>query len=248
MQVSAVSALAAVVLAFGCGGGGGAGTGAAASAVSEEDAAADGDSDGDAAEADGDAGAAEEATSLSLVAAEADAARPAPRVLATAASPFELDAPDGAKRNCDRETYRMPLDAKLELRGAQAASGRAVVNVALRNVGPSAVCIYSHIQTHELQSDWLRIQYSDGDKYHHVPRAVALDDARDKSYPVSLLLAPGETLWTSIDLDQWAKRQRNGAEAIPAGSLYTEAIYDTTGRTDVWAGRLVSPPFELKVK
>lgn len=244
MQVSPLSAvLFASLVALGCGGGA-AGTAAAAGSDEEqasheldEQAAADaGDRDG----ADAGAAAASEV-------APAEAARTAPRVLATRASPYELDVPDGAKRGCDRERYRAPAEAKLELRAVQAASGRAVVNVALRNAGPSAVCITSHIQTHELQSDWLRLQYSDGAKYHHVPRVLELNDARDKSAPFSVLLAPGATLWTSIDLDQWAQRSRNGAEPLPAGSLYAEAIYDTTGRTDVWAGRLVSAPFELKV-
>lgn len=243
MQVSRSSSrwglalgLASSLVAVGCGGGAGA---AAAGEEAADLAALEAETD----EAGGLSG-------LSGASDAGSAAQPtaAPRVLATTASPFELDIPDGAKRNCEREHYRAPLDAKLELRGSQAAAGRAVVSVSLHNAGPSAVCITTHIQTHELQSDWLRVQYSDGDTYHHIPRVIELNDARDKSYPVSLLLAPGETLWTSIDLDQWAGRARNGAAPIPAGSLYTQVVYDTSDETDVWAGRLVSPPFELKVK
>lgn len=247
MQVSPLAAvLFASLVALGCGGGA-AGT-AAAAGSDEEQASHDVDEQAAADAGDRDvADAGATAAAAASEAAPAEAARTAPRVLATHASPYELDVPDGAKRGCDRERYRAPADAKLELRAMQAASGRAVVNVALRNAGSSAVCIYSHIQTHELQSDWLRLQYSDGARYHHVPRVIELDDARDKSAPFSVLLAPGATLWTSIDLEQWAERSRNGAEPLPAGSLHAEAIYDTTGRTDVWAGRLVSAPFELKV-
>lgn len=242
MQVSLSAVLFASLVALGCGGGA-AGT---AAAVGSDEEPAGHDVDEQAAADGGDAAADAGAAAASEVAL-AEAARTAPRVLATRASPYELDVPDGAKRGCDRERYRAPADAKLELRAVQAASGRAIVNVALHNAGPSAVCITSHIQTHELQSDWLRLQYSDGAKYHYVPRVLELNDARDKSAPFSVLLAPGATLWTSIDLDQWAQRPRNGAEPLPAGSLYAEATYDTTGRTDVWAGRLVSAPFQLRV-
>lgn len=244
MQVSPLAAvLFASLVALGCGGGA---AGTASAARSDEEQASH-EVDEQAAADAGDPDVADAGAAAPAEVPPAEAARAAPRVLATHASPYELDVPDGAKRGCDRERYRAPADAKLELRAMQAASGRAVVNVALRNAGPSAVCIYSHIQTHELQSDWLRLQYSGGANDHQVPRVIELNDARDKSAPFSVLLAPGATLWTSIDLDQWAQRPRNGAEPIPAGSLHGEATYDTTGRTDVWAGRLVSPPFELKV-
>jgi hypothetical protein len=252
--ISILAVLLTTATACGTGSGGSGGTGSSAGSPppvadrSPEDLAAD-------AEDPDDVEAAEAAVAARRAATSAPAPAPLagrqhPRVTATAASPFELDPPDGASANCEREHYRAPAGAKLELRAAQSRSapGRAIVEVALHNAGTEAVCVTSHIHTHELQSDWLQLQYSDGGKYHHVNRVIALDDARDKSYPVSLLLAPGQTLWTSIDLDQWASRSRNGSEPLPAGSLYAEAIYDTTRETDVWSGRLVSAPFELKIK
>lgn len=130
----------------------------------------------------------------------------------------------------------------------QSASGRAIVQVALHNAGTEAVCVYSNIKTHELQNDWLTIRYADGDKYHHFSRTISLSDDRDKSYPVSLLLGPDQTLWYSIDLEQWAGRRRNGAEALPAGSVYAEAVLDASREDGVWSGQLTSESFELKVK
>jgi len=239
--------LALATAAAACGSSGGSGGPAPAGTRSLEDLAAD-----------GEAPEAEAPDTSASAPAPADPARAFvasgrlhPRISATTASPLELDPPDvsgGSAARCDREHYRAPAGAKLELHAAQSAHGRAIVEVALHNAGTEPVCIYSHIHTHELQSDWLQIQYSDGDRYHHVNRVLQLDDARDKSYPVSLLLGPGQTLWTSIDLDQWASRSRNGSEPLPTGSLYTEAIYDSTRETDVWSGRLVSAPFELKIK
>jgi hypothetical protein len=218
---------------------------------SPEDLAADGEApDDEAADADADLGTAPVAVAPSFAAS----GRQHPRVSATTASPLELDPPDrtgaasGAAAGCEHEHYRAPAGARLELHAAQSSHGRAIVEVALHNAGTEPVCIYSHIHTHELQNDWLHIQYADGARYHHVSRVIELDDAREKSYPVSLLLGPGETLWTSIDLDQWASRSRNGSEPLPTGSLHAEAVYDSTRETDVWSGRLRSAPFELKIK
>src|SRR6185503_6263470 len=102
------------------------------------------------------------------------------------------------------------------------AIGRATVDVGLYNVGDVAVCVYSHVATHELHYDWFTILYADGAKYHHGSRQIHLDDSREKSGPVSLLLGPGQTIWHTIDVDAWAKRDRNGNEPLPAGSLYTQ--------------------------
>lgn len=181
----------------------------------------------------------------------ATSAIPGPRVAATTATPLVLDLPDGtdtpASHRCATRGYRAPAGAKLELRAAQSPGNRALVQVALHNAGTEAVCLYSHIHTHELQNDWLTIRYADGGKYHHISRVISLDDARDKSYPVALLLGPGQTLWYSIDLAQWASRPRNGAEPLPSGSLYAEAALDASREDEVWSGRLTSSPFEIKL-
>lgn len=165
---------------------------------------------------------------------------------ATATTTLTITAPAAAA--CARAGYRAPAGAQLVVLGAQAATGRATIHAGLYNGGTEAVCVDSHIATHEWQSDWLTVMYADGGKYHHASRVIELDDARDKSYPVSVLLEPGQTIWHTVDVDAWARRSRNHAEPLPAGSLYTQLGYDTTGATDVWAGRLVSEAFELAVK
>ena len=165
--------------------------------------------------------------------------------VATATTTLTITAP--ASASCEAKGYRPPAGAHLTLLGHQAPGGRAMAYIGLYNDGPVPVCVYSHIATHETQFDWLTIQYADGAKYHHVSRVIALDDARDKSYPVSVLLAPGQAVWHTVDVDAWARRARNGSEPLPAGSLYTQASYDTSKETWVWAGALLSEAFELKV-
>lgn len=168
------------------------------------------------------------------------------RFAATATTTLTITAP--APTACARAGYRAPADAQLIVLGAQAATGRATIYAGLYNIGAAAVCVDSHVATHEWQSDWLTVLYADGAKYHHASRELELDDARDKSYPVSVLLEPGQAIWHTVDVDAWARRPRNGAEPLPAGSLYTQLAYDTSRARDVWAGRLVSEAFELSVK
>jgi hypothetical protein len=167
------------------------------------------------------------------------------RFVAVATTDLDIEAPGG---ECAKVGYKAPAGAALVLLGYQAATGRATAHVGLYNPGAVAVCVYSHVETHEVQNDWLTVLYADGGKYHHYSRVIHLDDARDKSYPASVLLGPGQTIWHTIDVDAWARRERNGAEPLPAGSLYTQARYDTSKETRVWAGRLVSASFELRVK
>ncbi len=182
--------------------------------------------------------------------------RPIAAVDATAADAAITDdagvlaAADAAPltEHCRRAGYKAPAGAKLALVGRQVAGGRALAAIGLSNTGTEAVCVYSFIATHEWQSDWLTIQYSDGGKYHHASRVIELDDSRDKSAPVSVLLGPGQTVWHTVDVDAWARRDRNGKEPLPAGSLYTQAAYDSTREHEVWSGKLLSEPFELLVK
>lgn len=167
------------------------------------------------------------------------------RFVATATTTLTITAPTTTA--CARTGYRAPAGARLVLLGTQAATGRASVHAGLYNGGTEAVCVASHIATHEWQSDWLTVRYSDGGKYHHASRMIGLDDARDKSYPVSVLLEPGQAIWHTVDVDAWARRPRNHAEPLPAGSLYTQLGYDTSRATDVWAGTLRSASFGLDV-
>jgi hypothetical protein len=164
--------------------------------------------------------------------------------VATATATLVVAAPQGG---CATRGYIAPAGARVELLAQQAAGGGAIANVGIHNAGTDPVCVWSHIATHEWQSDWLVIQYADGDKYHHFQRVLELDDSRDKSYGVSVLLAPGATAWHAIDVAAWAARARNGAEPLPAGaSLWAMAVYDTSKDTEVWAGQQTAS-FVLRV-
>ncbi len=136
----------------------------------------------------------------------------------------------------------------LTLLAHQAPAGRATVEVGLYNAGDTRVCVDTHIKTHEIQSDWLTIGYADGATYHHAMRVIAFDDDRDKSYPVSVLLEPGQVAWQTFDVDAWAGRRRNGSEPLPAGGLSAQAFYDSTRETRVWAGKLTSAAFALRAR
>lgn len=166
--------------------------------------------------------------------------------LATATTTLAITAPVAG--SCTNDGLPSPSAAKLELLAHQVPTGRATVEVGLYNAGDTRVCVHTHIKTHELQNDWLTILYADGDKYHHVSRVIRLDDDRDKSYPLSALLEPGQVAWQTYDVDAWARRARNGSEPLPAGSLYGQAAYDSTREREVWAGTLTAEAFELRVE
>ncbi len=182
------------------------------------------------------------------VTARWDASRPvagAPFV-GVATTTMAIVAP--AAGPCSNDGLPPASASHLTLLAHQAPTGRATVEVGLYNAGDTRVCVDAHIETHELQSDWLTIGYSDGGRYHHAMRVIAFDDDRDKSYPVSVLLEPGQVAWQTFDVDAWAGRKRNGSEPLPAGGLSAQAFYDSTRETRVWAGKLTSAAFELRVR
>ena len=61
--------------------------------------------------------------------------------------------------------------------------------------------------------------------------------SRDKSFPVSVALPPGATVWQTWDLHDWAQRQRGGAK-VASGRQWATARYDSTRSTETWAGTL----------
>jgi hypothetical protein len=146
--------------------------------------------------------------------------------------------------SCHAKGYAAPAGAKLELAARQRPGGGAVIEIELRNAGSEPACVWSHVETHELQHDWLSLQYADGGKYHHANRAVRFTDARDESAVISVLVHPGERITQRWDVGSWALRKVNGAEALSSGSLWALAVYDTSKETEVWAGRLQAQ-FEL---
>ncbi len=147
---------------------------------------------------------------------------------------------------CETAGYVAPKGASLDL---DVVANGAIADVGLRNAGKVAVCVYSHVATHELQHDWLTIQYNDGAKYHHFARVLHFDDARDKAAVVSTLLRPGEVIWHRFDLANWAARQSNGAEPLMSNKLAWPAlaVYDTTRESRAWRGR-VEKRFTLKLR
>jgi hypothetical protein len=150
-----------------------------------------------------------------------------PPFVATAATTVVIPAP-GAR--CDTTGYHAPAATTLTLLARQRPGRGAIVDVGVHNAGTAAVCVWSAIATHEQQSDWLSI--TDG------PRTIELNDARDKSAPVSALLPPGATAWLTWDVAAWAKRPRNGGHALTKGRHALALAYDTTTASDAWIGTL----------
>ncbi|MBX3161649.1 MAG: hypothetical protein KF773_37155 [Deltaproteobacteria bacterium] len=155
-----------------------------------------------------------------------DATAPKVRLVATAklviAAPVETSCTDTASTG-------------LELIATQVRA-RGPVEVGVHNVDTVAHCVVGYVKAHELQSDWLVFDLHAASAKK--PRRIALDDSRRKSHRVTFELAPGATVWTTWDLDAWARRKRNGAAPIARDTHWAEASYDTTRETDVWRGKI----------
>ena len=136
---------------------------------------------------------------------------------------------------CATVGYVAPTGARPALRHRTRGN---VLEIGLHNEGTAPVCMYTHIATHELQHDWLKVTYADGERHHYAPRQLEFYDDRDQSAPVSREIGPGETVWIGLDLAAWALRKVNGGEPLTRGSLYVTAIYDTSSEDRVWRGRL----------
>lgn len=143
--------------------------------------------------------------------------------------------PDVPSNHCDQPGYLAPAGARLEL---SASVVDTVLTIRLHNAGTEAVCVYSHIATHEWQHDWLTVEVGDPSR----ARTLGFVDSRDKSAPVSVLLGPGQDDEQTVDLAAWAQRMVNGSapllDDVPIGAV----IYDSSGEASAWAGRLVVVP------
>lgn len=115
----------------------------------------------------------------------------------------------------------------------------AVVEVGLHNTGTTTICAYAKVLAGEIQSDWLTISITDP-KDPKTQRQLWLDDTRTRSAYAYVELAPGATSWTRWDLAAWALRKRNGAAALPSGSTFATATYDSSSATDVWRGKVTT--------
>jgi hypothetical protein len=113
----------------------------------------------------------------------------------------------------------------------------ATVELGVHNNDTKPHCIEGYIKTHEIQSDQLAIEFPEhpADK---TPRRIELWDARDKSYPVYLELAPGATAWSTWNLADWASRKHG--KPLPHATVWMTARYDGAHVRDAWRGALAT--------
>jgi hypothetical protein len=130
---------------------------------------------------------------------------------------------------------------KLELLARQ-APGSSLIEVGVHNVDSVPHCIVAYVKTHEQQSDYLALSFDDAG----TKREVRFDDDRNKSVPITVVLAPGATSWTAWDVAAWAARRRNGAHKIASGAQWVKLTYAPSAR-DAWIGT-VSTDLRLTVR
>ncbi len=151
----------------------------------------------------------------------------------TTATALPSAAPAPLHYGCDAKGYVAPAGAKPVM--TVAALG-AVLSFTLENRGTAPVCVFTHVATDGEHFDWLGVELTGGGP----ARSLHFVDDRDKSAPVSVLLAPGERVTKSVDLVAWAKRKVNGGAPIPPGAWTAAVTYDTTRETWVWSGKLTA--------
>ena len=144
-----------------------------------------------------------------------------PRFKATAKTKVTIAAP--VEKSC-KDKAQTGLELLVR-------DGNGKLEVGLHNIDATTHCVAGYIKTHEIQSDWLALDV-DG------KRTLHFDDEREKSYPVTIELAPGATAWTTWDLVDWAKRQRNGGKPISKGTTWATATFDASRERDTWRGKL----------
>lgn len=103
------------------------------------------------------------------------------------------------------------------------ATRGALLDVTFANAGTSAVYIYTHVNADWEQYDWLTVELTDATG--HV-RELHFTDARAKSAPESVELAPGKRVTKTLDLAAWATHPGNGKKALGVGSYKVSVSYD----------------------
>ncbi len=160
------------------------------------------------------------AVSLLVTAAPADA-KPAMR-------------PPAPTRACGEFGYVAPANAQLELVLRQGRR-RGVLEVGLRNLGPTPVCVWSREAGYD-QSAWLTLALVDR---HGAGRALRLWSGVDKSTtPVATLVAPRDIAWQRFDLRAWARATPNEGGALRRGRYQLTATYDSSRDKTAWRGQL----------
>ena len=76
-------------------------------------------------------------------------------------------------------------------------------------------------------------------------REVRLLDARNRSAPVRVRLAPSDQVHHRVDLCAWALRPRNGARALGSGDHDARVVYVVDDDPQAWTGRLEAGPVTI---
>jgi hypothetical protein len=138
------------------------------------------------------------------------------------------------------------------VRGLRLGVGVAdtTLSLALANVGDRTIRVLSYVEAGEVHLDWfsVEVECADGSS-----RSIGFYDDRDESGIVTEDLAPGETVEHAVDLQDWAARDVNDGEPLPAGDHQLTAAYDV-GHDEAaeegegsWAGHLEAGPTTLRI-
>ena len=121
----------------------------------------------------------------------------------------------------------------------------SVVTVHLKNTGATPLQVMSHVEAGEIHLDWYSIDLTDSQGN---TRTLKLLDARERSAPVQVSLAPGKTVDHNVAVTDWASRSVNGGKALVPGVYTVRAKYAVSSPSDVWNGRLEAGPVSLSIK
>ncbi len=114
-----------------------------------------------------------------------------------------------------------------------------------QNVSSAPLVVFTHVATHERQSDWLTVSITDKKGGEHV---IAFNDDRDKSAQATSKLPAGSEIVDRWDLAAWSARPRNGKRTFDPTFASVRATYKvipapTTIPTigdKVWSGTIES--------
>ncbi len=124
-------------------------------------------------------------------------------------------------------------------------AGGNTAELYLRNVGVSAFDVWSYVNAQERQYDWFTLHLEDtmGNK-----RTILLMNDRDKSAPIRVHLAPGETVHHSIDVRHWVAPYVHVETPIVPGAYSVSVTYEVpSADTTVWNGILKAGPIKVVI-
>lgn len=109
--------------------------------------------------------------------------------------------------------------------------------VTLRNTGSTPLAVVTRVIAGESHYDWLSVVVDEPGG----ARTLRFTDDRNRSGTEIIELAAGASWSDELDLAAWARRAVNGARPLPSGDVTLRAIYEVSGRSDVWIGKIESP-------